>query len=69
MKYSLCDQYWNRYHDSFENIKDYALFIQVNMEETCKKHARNMIIYGCHIYYRFMFCHIGDKEIIKQRIP
>ena len=34
MKYSLCDQYWNKY-DSFENIKDSFLFIQVNMQEKC----------------------------------
>ena len=31
MKYSLCEQYWNKY-DSFENIKDSVMFI-------CKKHA------------------------------
>ena len=29
-----------------------------------------MFIYGCHIYYIFIFYdHVGDKEIIKQRIP
>ena len=34
VKYSLCDQYWNKY-DSFDNIKSSVLFIQVNMQETC----------------------------------
>ena len=29
-----------------------------------------MLIYGCHICDIFMFYdHVGDKEIIKQRIP
>ena len=34
MKYSLCDQFWNKL-DGFENIKDYVLFIQINMQVTC----------------------------------
>ena len=61
MKYSECVQYWNRY-DSFENIKYSVLLIQVNMQETCKKHD---YIYGCHIYYIFIFYHVGDIEINK----
>ena len=32
MKYSLCEQYWNKY-DSFENFKDSVMFI-------CMKHAK-----------------------------
>ena len=34
MKYSICDQYWNK-HDNFENVKDSVLFKQVSMQETC----------------------------------
>ena len=34
VKYSLWDQYWNKY-DSFENIKYSVLFVQVNMQEAC----------------------------------
>ena len=32
MKFSLCGQYWNKYH-SFINIEDSLLFIQENMQE------------------------------------
>ena len=31
MKFSLCGQYWNK-DDSFENIKDYVLLTQENMQ-------------------------------------
>ena len=64
MKYSFCDQYWNKY-DSFETIKDSVVFIQVNMQETCKKHDYIRLSYLLYIY----FYHVGEKEIIKQRIP
>ena len=64
MKYSLCDQYWNRY-DSFENIEDSVLFIQVNMQETFKKHDYIRLSYSLYIY----FLSVCDKKIIKQRIP
>ena len=33
MKFSLCDQYWNK-DDSFENIKDSVLFTQKNMQHS-----------------------------------
>ena len=33
MKFSLCDQYWNK-DDSFENIKDSVLFTQENMQHS-----------------------------------
>ena len=49
----------------FENIKVSVLFIQVNMQETCKKHDYIRL----NIYYMFDFYHVGDKEIIKQRNP
>ena len=31
MKFSLCGQYWNK-DDSFENIKDFVLLTQENMQ-------------------------------------
>ena len=33
--------------------------IHSNMQ---KKHAINMIIYVYHMYYIFIFYHVGDKE-------
>ena len=36
------------------------------MQETCKKHGRIIITYGCHVYYIFIFYYVGDEEIIKQ---
>ena len=73
MKCSLCDQYLNKY-DPFENIKESVLFTQVNMQEICLiiwhcAECNKMYIYRCHIYYICIFYHVGDKEIIKQRIP
>ena len=53
MKYALCDQYWNRY-DSFANIKDYALFTQVDMQETCKKHDYIRLSYLLYIIFFIM---------------
>ena len=32
MKFSLCDQYWNKY-DSFVNIEDSVLFIHEHMQK------------------------------------
>ena len=32
MKFSLCDQYWNKY-DSFVNIEDSLLFIYMKLRE------------------------------------
>ena len=41
-----------------ETLKTLSLlYIQI-----CNKHAINMIIYGCHMYYIFIFYHVGDKE-------
>ena len=56
MKYSLYDQFWKRY-DSFENIKDSVLFIQVNMLETCTKHDYIRLSYLLYNY----FYHVVDK--------
>ena len=64
MKWSLCDQYWKMY-DSLENIKDSVLFIQVNVQETCKKHDYIRLSYLLYIYFH----HVGDKKIIQQRMP
>ena len=33
VKYVLCGHYWKNY-DSFENIQDSVMFIQVNRQET-----------------------------------
>ena len=73
VKYSLWDQYWNKY-DSFENIKYSVLFVQVNMQEACLIlwycAECEIWLYAVVIFILFLsFYHVGDKEIIKQRIP
>ena len=67
VKFSLCDQFWNKY-DSFVNIEDSVLIMHENMQEnvlTIMELCRmwNMIIPGCYISF-YHFCHVRGKEII-----
>ena len=55
MKFSLCDQYWNKY-DIFVNIEDSVFFIHENMQEIVLNIMElcrmwNMIICGCYICF------------------
>ena len=60
-------------YDTFEKIKDSILCIQVNMQETrlilsaCAECG--ICLYTVVIFVIFFFDHVGDKVIIKQRIP